>query len=405
GKSVACELPHAWSTSKRAPNVGTTLAPHRIGYLQDWMIGTQSFKDQFAMSRFAFDEAYEQGLLDRPVELVLREVEGPPYAQVHPIIATYNELIEKGQCIGVIGPFITDVTKPLRKVIERARIPTLSYCATVHFAGEYCFQIPNGTFIDETALITRHLQKLGVKTVGVIREDNSMADEYVDFFRHNARLRGIAIATDQLIATFVKDPAAEIEPKLKAIRDSGAQAIAFLAYGQTTHQVATAFQKLSARWNWNVPRVTVTTWVGVTCPGFTYFPEDIRDRPELLEGWVGVDQLDERNTVFQAVLDRFERKHGYRPLHCYASCGYDLGQTMALALSRAKPATPEALKVALESIRMLPAATGGAGTVISFGPHERRGYKGLDYVTLRTVHKGEEMLAARAYPELYPAHR
>ena len=45
-----------------------------------------------------------------------------------------------------------------------------------------------------------------MKSVGVIREDNSMADEYVDFFRHNARLRGIAIATDQLIATFVKDP-------------------------------------------------------------------------------------------------------------------------------------------------------------------------------------------------------
>ena len=63
-------------------------------------------------------------------------MEGPPYAQVHPIIDTYRQLVEREECIGVIGPFITDVTKPLRRVIEMLQIPTLSYCATVHFAGE-----------------------------------------------------------------------------------------------------------------------------------------------------------------------------------------------------------------------------------------------------------------------------
>ncbi len=51
---------------------------------------------------------------------------------------------------------------------------------------------------------------------------------------------------------------------------------------------------------------------------------------------------------------------------------------------------------------MLPAATGGPGTVITFGKHDRRGYKGTDYVVLRTVKDGKEMLAEEAFPEFYP---
>ncbi|MET0377727.1 MAG: ABC transporter substrate-binding protein [Spongiibacteraceae bacterium] len=378
------------------------LEPFKIGYLQDWIIGVQSFTDQFEMSKLALDEAYESGLIDRPVEIVLREFEGPPYGQVAPVVDAWHELALQENCLAVIGPFITDVTKPLRRYIEQHKVPTISYCATYQFAGEYCFQIPNGTFIDETALICDHLVKLGIKSVAVLREDNSMADEYVDYFRHNARLRGLTIATDQLIPTFVKDIDAEIKPKLKAVKESGAEALAYLAYGQTWYQMSKAYGEVSKAWNWELPRVTVTTWVCVTCPGFTYFPQDISQHPEQVEGWVGVDQNHERNATFEAVLDRFEKKHGRRPFHCYASCGYDLGQTIALALSRAKTHTPEGVKEALESIRMLPAATGGPGTVITFGKHDRRGYKGTDYVVLRTVKDGKEMLASEAFPELYP---
>lgn len=377
------------------------LEPFKIGYLQDWIIGTQVFRDLFQMSELAFEEAYESGLIDRPVEIVLREFEGPPYGQVAPVIDAWHELALTENCLAVIGPFITDVTKPLRRYIEEHRVPTISHCATYQFSGDYCFEVPNGTFIDETALICDHLLKLGIRRVAVLREDNSMADEYVDYFRHNARLRGITIATDQLIPTFVKDAEVEVKPKLKAVKDSGAEALAYLAYGQTLYDVSKAYLEASAEWAWEVPRVTVTTWVAVTSPGMTYFPEDISEHPELLEGWVGVDQIHEGNETFGAVLDRFERKHGRRPFHCYASCGYDLGQSVALALSRAKTHTPEGVKEGLESIRMLPAATGGPGTVISFGTHDRRGFKGTDYVVLRTVKDGTEMLAASVFPEIY----
>jgi branched-chain amino acid transport system substrate-binding protein len=46
----------------------------------------------------------------------------------------------------------------------------------------------------------------------------------------------------------------------------------------------------------------------------------------------------------------------------------------------------------LEQVRMLPATMGAPGTVIGFGPYDHRGYKGSDYLVLRTVHNGREGL-------------
>ena len=56
-------------------------------------------------------------------------------------------------------------------------------------------------------------------------------------------------------------------------------------------------------------------------------------------------------------------------------------------------ATPEAVATALESIRMLPAMTGGPGTYITFGPHDHRGFKGLDYLNVRVSKDGKSLLA------------
>jgi branched-chain amino acid transport system substrate-binding protein len=66
---------------------------------------------------------------------------------------------------------------------------------------------------------------------------------------------------------------------------------------------------------------------------------------------------------------------------------------MALALSRATEKTAEGVKLALEAIRSLPAASGGPGTTVSFAPYDRRGFKGADYLVLRTVKDGKEQLA------------
>jgi branched-chain amino acid transport system substrate-binding protein len=50
----------------------------------------------------------------------------------------------------------------------------------------------------------------------------------------------------------------------------------------------------------------------------------------------------------------------------------------------------------LEQVRMMPAATGGRRTVISFGPGDRRGLKGPDVMVRRAVSEGQLVSAGRS---------
>jgi len=51
------------------------LDPYRLGVLQDFSVDCDPITDQFDAMRLAFDEAAECGILDRPVELVVRQQE------------------------------------------------------------------------------------------------------------------------------------------------------------------------------------------------------------------------------------------------------------------------------------------------------------------------------------------
>ena len=56
-----------------------------------------------------FGDALEQGLIDRPVEVVYREVEGLPKGTVKAVIDAYGELVDEG-CLEFSGP--TSATTP-----------------------------------------------------------------------------------------------------------------------------------------------------------------------------------------------------------------------------------------------------------------------------------------------------
>ena len=49
--------------------------------------------DQYDATQLAFDEAHESGLLDRPVELKVVEVEGLPYARATTLLAAVDEVV------------------------------------------------------------------------------------------------------------------------------------------------------------------------------------------------------------------------------------------------------------------------------------------------------------------------
>jgi hypothetical protein len=109
-----------------------------------------------------------------------------------------------------------------------------------------------------------------------------------------------------------------------------------------------------------------------------------------------VDQYDERNEVFAAVLDRFHERFGYSYANSGLSTGYDLGHAFALALGRMRYATPTALRNALDTLRRVPACTGGRGTIMTLGPNDRRAYKGADFLLVRRATNGSTLFEAVA---------
>jgi branched-chain amino acid transport system substrate-binding protein len=365
--------------------------PYRIGLLQDWAHWAP-LQDWYAGLTLAFEEAYETGLLDRPVEVVLREIEGPPDGPFSAVRRAWHNLVHDEMVLGVIGPFITDSALAIRADVERDRVPALSYCATIGFAGDYTFQLPNGTFADETFLVAKHMLERGVSRVGVVREDNPIGDEYYRFYRQHAQRLGLEIASDQIVSPHATD--AEMTAALSRIRASGADGLAHLGYGMTFWSILRAANAMLPEWD--VPRTTITTWV--VCSGLNQERGSpvLMNAPapvDLLEGWVGVDLPHEGNQVWTGFLQRYVKRFGGAPpVGCYPAHLYDLGRAVAEGLAFARPVTPEGLRRGLEQVRMLPATMGGPGTVIGFGPSDHRGYKGADYLVLRTVRDGKEGL-------------
>ena len=62
-------------------------------------------------------------MIDRPVQIVFREVEGLPKGTIKAVIDAYGELVDEG-CLAVFGPHITDNCVPTREAIEeRFHVP------------------------------------------------------------------------------------------------------------------------------------------------------------------------------------------------------------------------------------------------------------------------------------------
>ena len=94
----------------------STAEPIKVGYLMDFTLAARVSRGD--VGRLHPDlrprlrrGACEQGLMDRPVQMIYREVEGLPKGSVKAVIDAYGELVDEG-CLVVFGPNITDNCVP-----------------------------------------------------------------------------------------------------------------------------------------------------------------------------------------------------------------------------------------------------------------------------------------------------
>ncbi len=379
------EYPDAISRSLPKAHSGVR-EPHRVAIIQDWGVGLEPLYDQYDATQLAFDEAHESGLLDRPVELKVVEVEGLPYARATTLLEAVDAAVRDFQPIAIIGPHTSENVPIINPYAEEVGIPFVAMCGAIDLAGPWTFLTPNGTFPDEAILMVDHaVDVCGASRIGLIREDNLLGDEYATNIKRRAQIRGVSIVADVTVGSFIEGddgPAA-----VTAMREAGAEAYMYVGFGANAFAVLGASQKLAAD-GYDVPRITMSIFMG-TIEGLAPYVGLIDN----FEGWVGVDQFDERNVTFTSMLDRFEKRFGRRPVHCYTAQGYDMGNVVAHGLAKAKPHSREGLRSGLEAIRRLDAAAGGPGNHISFGPYDHRGYKG-DYIVMRQIRDGQNVLAS-----------
>ncbi len=351
------------------------LAPYKIGVMMD-MPGFPGASDMFPEAvAFALEEACEAGLIDRPVETVLREYPGQPYGDGLINRRAYLDLVEKEQVLGIAGPLTSDNSLAVLDLIEERRVPCITICGTQDFVGRYAFNISNGNLADEPAYMAAWLRSKGHETVAILRDYPSrIGVEYTRFFDYAAQMFGLSIT---LVANIPPSPSEdEMTAAMAKLKSVSPDAIVYLGFGEACRLLNKGLEAV----NWWPPRIMTTAFVSAT-----YNEYRARD----IEGWYGIDQYDERNTRLSDMLARYKAKKGKEMVpNSATSVGYDIGRAFALALSRMEIATPEAVAAALETIRMMPALTGGLGAYITFGPWDHRGLKGLDYLNVRHAVNG-----------------
>lgn len=346
--------------------------PIKLGYLFDFKL-PEGYPEEMRLDltrpfELVFSKGLESGMIDRPVQIVFREVEGLPKGSAKAVIDAYGELVDEG-CLAVFGPAITDNAVPTKEAIEqRFHVPAISVTGTEDWLGEWTFALPQGSMTDEPRFWAQLLAKGGHKTVGCLIEHSLIGDSYMRTFRDACAALGIRIVAEEWIAQTAQD----VTGAVTRAHEAGAEALVHCGFGFGVVRVNPALQALG----WDPPRFMGTAFENAWLNELIW---------SSMLGWVGLDQYDETNPVGQAFLDEFEAAYGRRPEYCVPVVNRDLAMVLLHAFGDAHPLTPRGVKEALERVKMIPAASGAPGTFLSFGKWMRRGWVGAGYLVARRL--------------------
>ena len=346
--------------------------PIKVGYLMDFKLPDaypqEMREDLVRPFHLVFEQGRREGMLDRPVEIIMREVEGLPKGSHKAVIDAVEELADLG-CLALFGPFITDNCVPAREAIEeRFRIPTLSVTGTDDWLGEWTFALPQGSMTDEPIFWADLMAAAGHHEVGVLVEQSLVGESYIRSFQKAAAERGIRIVAEERIPQTAQDVSAAITK----LRNADPQALLHCGFGFGVVFVKPALDALG----WDPPRYMGTAFQNAWINPIMW---------DAILGWTGVDQYDEANRVGQQFLDLYDSVYGRRPQYCVPVVNRDVATVLLHAFADAHPLTPRGVKEALERVKMIPAASGAPGTYLSFGKWTRRGWMGAGYLVARQL--------------------
>jgi ABC-type branched-subunit amino acid transport system substrate-binding protein len=346
------------------------IEPARIGFLVDTFRDPDHpySEDMFPTFQMVADDFAARGLLDRPVEFVSRAVQGLPTGSFRAVRDAFHELVEE-DCLVIFGPYVSENGEPLREHVERtAQVACISMAGTETMLGEWMFALNNGSMPEEPRIMAAVATYDGCATVGIAYESSLIGEEYLRATRVACREYGLRIVGEVPIPQIESEKHAAVA----ALAEQGPDALMHVGFGLGLFGMNRALERIG----WLPKRYTTTAFE------FAAFDDTVRRQ---LAGWVGLDSYDERNTVGQDYLDRYEARYGRRPAYFMPLYLYDMARVIMTAICDARPLTGRGVKEALERVKMLPAASGAPGTRLRFGKYIRQGWVGSEYLVARRV--------------------
>ena len=345
----------------------------KLGVLLDWEVPDdhpQELLDDFFLPfELVFREGLEQGVIDRPVELVVRETWGLPKGSVKAVIDAYGELVDEG-CLAVFGPGITENCVPTREAIEeRFKVPAISMTGTEDWLGEWTFSLSLGSITDEPIFWAR-----------APRQERA----------HRRRRAHRAVARGRVLYP-------QLPPSLCARRDPHRRRGVDRADGPGRRGAVASSTRRRRRRSYTAASVSACVYVNPTLQALDWDPPRFMGTAfqnawindalwKAMLGWTGVDQYDEGNAVGQDFLDRFEARYGRRPEYCVPLMNRDFATVLLHAFADAHPLTPPRSEGGARAGEDAPRrGRRRAGTRISFGKWTRRGWMGPGYLVARRL--------------------
>ncbi len=365
--------------------------PIKLGYLFDFKLPDgypeESRLDLVRPFELVFKQGLEQGMIDRPVEIIFREVEGLPKGRLRR--SSCLRRTGRRRLFGRVrsGHHRQLCARTRKPSSTRFQVPAISVTGSEEWLGEWTFSLSMGSMTDEPIFWAELLAKDGHTEVGALIEASLVGESYIRNFRKAAAAKGIRVAIEERIPQTAQD----ITEQVRALKQSKVTAFVHCGFG------------------FGPQREPVLSELSGTRPRLSARPSrmrgSIRSCGTPSWGGPGLDQYDESNPVGQRFLDEYQEAYGRRPEYCVPVVGPRPGHVLLHAFADAHPLSPRGVKEALERVKMLPAAS-GAVVLASFGNWMRRGWVGASYLVARQleprVRQGASWSGASGSSERWP---
>ena len=352
----------------------STAEPIKVGYLMDFTLPPGFPEDLFASFTQTFDlvfeEAVEQGLMDRPVQMIYREVEGLPKGSVKAVIDAYGGTRRRRAALWCSVRTSPTTACRLREAIEeRFKVPAISVTGTDDWLGEWTFAFPQGSMTDEPIFMADLVAKRGLTEIGVLVEQSLIGESYLKNLRSACRRKGIRIVAEVEIAQTAQDINAAVQHPARG--ESRGDRAPGLRIRDRLHQPGAGGARLGPA---PLHHHRVPERVGQP------------DHVERVHG-LGRGRSVRRGQRDRTGLPRPVRGEVQRqsPEFCVTVVNHDVAATLVRAFTDAHPLSPRGVKEALERVKMMPAASGAPGTRVSLGKWTRRAWMGSGYLVARTL--------------------